>query len=79
MRTYADNSTKQNERLAGANQMMRFLARLRLKWARRDCRRCASILIMLGQDNGEAQKYINDAKDALYLAGKSITDELNWT
>lgn len=43
----------------------------RRMWKRivhRECDKCASRLIELGQDNGTAQKHINDAKDSLYKA-----------
>ena len=50
--------------------------RIWLRLVRKECRKCADILIWLGENNGDAQGHINDAKDALYRSGIATTDEL---
>lgn len=53
-----------------------FWRRIWLRLALGNVRKCADSLIMLGQNNGEAQEHLDDAKDALYRAAAAITREL---
>ena len=62
---------RQQERRRSLERMVRLR---RMRWVRAECWKAADLLTWLGQENGEPQTHINDAKDALYRAVLSIEE-----
>lgn len=50
----------------------KWLQRLILRWQENDCYKIGLRIALLGQDNGNAQMFLNAAKDNLYLAAREF-------
>ena len=52
--------------------MKKWLIKKLLHWHGVECFRIAEKIMWLGQDNGEAQQHLNNAKDELYRAERAF-------
>jgi len=52
--------------------MKKWLRKIFLHWQGADCYNIAKKIMWMGQDNGEAQQHLNNAKDELYRAERAF-------